>query len=82
MSFDLVFESLEDRRLHLSGLIDIPSINPRPYDDQRTYNRLDSIVHPFHGAGFVDRIIDAQHISVFFAHGSEKLSQNNLSKIA
>ena len=71
MSFNLDFKNIEEKKIHLDSLIDIPSINPGKYDSRIKYNRLDFLVHDQFGPGFVDTVLSTHEISVFFAHGVE-----------
>lgn len=71
------FETEEDKKSHLQSLKNIPSINPRVYNQDDEYNRLDFIKHSTMGVGFVEEIISDSEIKVFFASGVTTLPQKN-----
>lgn len=69
------FENKQEKLSHLASLTSIPSINPKNYDENSEYNRLDFIKHPEHGFGFVEEVIDDQNVMAFFKTGAVKLNQ-------
>ena len=69
------FETMEDRIAHLESLNSIPSINPKAYDENSEYNRLDFIEHPKFGNGFVVEVLGKKQFRAFFNSGIEVLDQ-------
>lgn len=73
----ITFDSIEDKLNHLKSLEKIPSINPRVYNEDDEYYRLDFISHPQFGTGFIEEILSDTEIKVFFPHGVEVLGQKS-----
>jgi hypothetical protein len=69
------FTTKEEKKSHLNSLIRIPSINPRPYNQDDEYARLDFILHPQYGAGFVEEIVGDNQVRVFFEEGERTVFQ-------
>lgn len=69
------FETKKEKLNHLASLTNIPSINPRDYDENSEYNRLDFIRHPQHGCGFVEEILNDSSVLAFFEVGEITLNQ-------
>jgi len=63
------FENIDEKIAHLQGLVNIPSINPKDYDEDMEYFRLDFINHPSYGVGFVEEVLSNKEINVFFING-------------
>lgn len=74
------FETEEDKVNHLQSLTNIPSINPRSYDPDDEYHRLDFIMHPQHGVGFVEEIVSQTEVRAYFKSGEVVLAQKNYLK--
>lgn len=62
-----------EKMAHLESLLSIPSINPREYSKSESYNRLDFIIHPEFGQGFVSEVLERNTIKVFFQDGQERV---------
>lgn len=76
------FNTKEDKLNHLKSLNSIPSINPKEYDENCEYYRLDFIYHPQHGCGFIEKIISDSRFVAFFEEGEIELSQKAYLKRA
>lgn len=63
------FENVDEKMAHLQSLVNIPSINPKAYDEDAEYFRLDFIDHPSYGVGFVEEVLSDREINVFFMSG-------------
>ena len=63
------FDNVAEKIAHLQSLIDIPSINPKVYDEDVEYFRLDFINHPDFGVGFVEEVLNEKEVNVFFTSG-------------
>jgi len=63
------FENTDEKMAHLQSLVNIPSINPKAYDEDAEYFRLDFINHPSLGLGFVEDVLSDREINVFFMNG-------------
>jgi hypothetical protein len=63
------FETEEDKLNHLQSLTNIPSINPRSYNPNDEYHRLDYINHPEYGVGFVEEVISETEMRAYFNEG-------------
>ncbi len=77
MMSTIKFETEQDKVNHLQSLKNIPSINPKIYNQDDEYNRLDFIKHSEMGIGFVEEIISDSEIRVFFASGVVTLPQKS-----
>jgi hypothetical protein len=71
----MTFRSFEDKIAHLESLNSIPSINPKAYNENDEYQRLDFIEHPQHGNGFVVEVLGKKEFRAFFSKGLEVLTQ-------
>ena len=60
---------------HLESLVSIPSINPKMYDINDEYFRLDFISHDDYGVGFVEEVMNKFQVRIFFPEGERILSQ-------
>jgi len=74
------FESRDEKLRHFASLTNIPSINPRDYDEDAEYTRLDFIKHPEFGFGFVEEVIDDSSLVAFFQTGEVTLNQKAYMK--
>ncbi|MBC98734.1 MAG: hypothetical protein CME63_13375 [Halobacteriovoraceae bacterium] len=63
------FANVDEKMAHLQSLVNIPSINPKTYDEDVEYFRLDFINHPEFGVGFVEEVLSEKEINVFFSSG-------------
>ena len=63
------FENVDEKIAHLQSLVNIPSINPKAYDEDAEYFRLDFIDHPEYGVGFVEEVLSDKDVNVFFSSG-------------
>jgi hypothetical protein len=63
------FENVDEKIAHLQSLVNIPSINPKVYDEDEEYFRLDFIDHPEYGVGFVEEVLNNREVNVFFSSG-------------
>lgn len=76
------FTTIEEKLNHLQSLKNIPSINPRDYDPESEYHRLDYISHKEFGIGFVEEVLDELNVKAFFSSGEKVLKQKAyLSKV-
>ena len=76
------FTSIEEKLNHLQSLKNIPSINPRDYDPESEYHRLDYISHQEFGIGFIEEVVDEMNVKAFFSSGEKVLQQKAfLSKV-
>lgn len=71
------FETNESKIAHLDSLNSIPSINPKVYDVNSEYQRLDFIEHPEFGNGFVTEVIGKKEFEAFFSKGLQLLKQRD-----
>lgn len=71
------FETEEDKVNHLQSLTNIPSINPRQYNPDDEYHRLDYIAHPEFGVGFVEEIVSETELRAYFNNGVVVLPQKS-----
>ncbi len=69
------FTNNEEKLNHLQSLKNIPSINPKDYDPESEYHRLDYISHKDFGIGFVEEILDELNFRAFFSSGEQILKQ-------
>ena len=60
---------------HLNSLTSIPSINPKKYDENNEYQKMDFIEHSEFGVGFVEEVMSINEIKVFFPTGTRILFQ-------
>lgn len=77
MTRHIEFENVEQKLAHLSSLVSIPSINPKAYNEDAEYQKMDFIEHNIYGVGFVEEIVSKNEIRVFFPVGEKVLSQKN-----
>lgn len=75
MVHQMKFESVEQKLAHLNSLMTIPSINPKKYDENEEYHKMDFIEHPEFGVGFVEEVISQEMIRAFFPVGEKNLVQ-------
>ena len=68
-------DSEQDKLEHLNSLLAIPSINPKDYNEDGDYQRMDFIMHAEYGAGFITEILSNQEVKAFFPCGEKTLSQ-------
>lgn len=71
------FENVDEKTAHLQSLVNIPSINPKSYDQDAEYFRLDFIDHPDYGVGFVEEVVDEHSIKVFFNDGEQVVAHRD-----
>lgn len=71
------FTNLEEKLSHLKSLQNIPSINPKNYDPEGEYYRLDYLSHDDFGVGFVEEVLSETEVKVFFTSGERVLSQKS-----
>ncbi|MCP4912392.1 MAG: hypothetical protein GY909_04680 [Oligoflexia bacterium] len=77
MVADIRLNEVSEKLAHLKSLESIPSINPRKYDANETYLKLDFIEHANFGRGFVTEVLSEDKIKVFFANGEETIDHRN-----
>lgn len=77
MVADIRLNEVSEKLAHLQSLESIPSINPRKYDANETYLKLDFIEHDNFGKGFVTEVLGEDKIKVFFAKGEETIEHRN-----
>lgn len=75
MVHQIKLDSIEQKLAHLNSLMTIPSINPKKYDENEEYSKMDFIEHPEFGVGFVEEIISQQELKAFFPVGEKVLTQ-------
>lgn len=69
MTNTISFTNVAQKMAHLQSLVNIPSINPKAYDEDAEYFRLDFIDHPSYGVGFVEEVLSNRDVNVFFMTG-------------
>lgn len=74
------FENIEQKLAHLNSLMTIPSINPKKYDDNEEYQKMDFIEHPEFGVGFIEEIVSKSEVRAFFPSGEKMLTQKKYLK--
>ena len=75
MVHQIKFESVEQKLAHLNSLMTIPSINPKKYDENEEYQKMDYIEHAEFGIGFIEEIISKHEVRAFFPVGEKVLKQ-------
>ena len=80
MVHQVKFDNVEQKLAHLNSLMTIPSINPKAYDENEGYLKMDFIDHPEYGVGFIEEIVSNYQVRAFFPVGEKMLVQKKYIK--